>query len=241
MTNNYVKMPKTPHKKTRNRSPEKKAAQFEKILEAGKELVIKRGRHGFSMRALGRSLGMNQNNLYNYVASKRELYIAIRNKFFKQYRKENLEIIKKHKGSSFELLMNIFKHFLNFAENDFGAFSMMHLRTLPPSDKIGPIEKEYKEFRYLRGTTRIISNAIEEGAIKESNAEKLTFFIYSVILGAAIVERNMRVILREMNSQGDSVSENMDFRMAEFSSSDFRNYVLENLEFILRKKKIDKI
>ncbi len=239
MPNDRIKKPKTPlKKKTRNRSPEKKAAQYEKILEAGKELVIKRGRNGFSMRALGRSLGMNQNNLYNYVGSARELYIAIRNKFFKQYREENLDIVENHKGSSFDLLMKFFKHFLDFAESDFGAFSMMHLRTLPPSDKTGPIEREYKEFRYLRGTTRLVSNAIEEGTIKESDAAKLTFFIYSIILGTAIVERNMREIFKEINSQGDSVSENMDFREANFSPRDFRNFVLENLEDILHDKKI---
>ncbi|MFX1503790.1 MAG: hypothetical protein ACFFDH_22705, partial [Promethearchaeota archaeon] len=131
----------------------------------------------------------------------------------------------------------IFNHFFNFAESDFGAFALMHLRTLPPSDKIGPIEREYKEFRYLRGTTRIISKAIEEGSIKESNAQKLTFFIYSLILGTAIVERNMRVILRDINSQEDSANEASDFGEIEFAPIDFRNYVLESLDFFLREKK----
>ncbi|MBK5134244.1 TetR/AcrR family transcriptional regulator, partial [Candidatus Bathyarchaeota archaeon] len=62
----------------------KKAAQFEQILEAGKELFLEKGRDGFSLRGLAKILGMNQNNLYNYVESKRELWIAIRNKFFLQ-------------------------------------------------------------------------------------------------------------------------------------------------------------
>ena len=35
-------------KQTRSRSPEKKAAQFEEILEAGKELFLEKGRDGFS-------------------------------------------------------------------------------------------------------------------------------------------------------------------------------------------------
>ena len=70
---------KTKNKKTRSRSPEKKAAQFQRILEAGKDLFLEKGRDGFSLRGLAKNLGMNQNNLYNYVDSKRELWIAIRN------------------------------------------------------------------------------------------------------------------------------------------------------------------
>ena len=52
-------------KQTRSRSPEKKAAQFEEILEAGKALFLEMGRDGFSLRGLAKNLGMNQNNLYN--------------------------------------------------------------------------------------------------------------------------------------------------------------------------------
>ena len=106
MGNNPIK------KQSRSRSPEKKAAQFEKILEAGKNLFLEKGRDGFSLRGLAKILGMNQNNLYNYVESKRELWIAIRNKFYKQYRDENIKIIKEHDGSTTELLMKIFTNFL---------------------------------------------------------------------------------------------------------------------------------
>ncbi|MFX0137909.1 MAG: TetR/AcrR family transcriptional regulator, partial [Candidatus Hodarchaeota archaeon] len=114
---------KSNKKQTRSRSPEKKAAQFERILETGKNLFLEKGKDGFSLRGLAKLLGMNQNNLYNYVESKRELWIAIRNKFFKQYRNENIEIMKKHDGSTKDLLMKIFTNFLEFASKDFGAFS----------------------------------------------------------------------------------------------------------------------
>lgn len=220
-------------KQTRSRSPEKKAAQFEQILEAGKALFLEKGRDGFSLRGLAKILGMNQNNLYNYVESKRELWIAIRNKFYQQYRDENIEIIKDHKGSNFDLLMKIFTHFLEFAENDFGAFSMMHLRESPPSDKIGPFEKEYREFKYLRGTSRVIKEAIKEGEIKDSKAKMLTFFTYSLILGVAMVERHMRTIEQDPKYKGDFTSEIIQFAEVDFSRRDFRNYVLEKLEHFL--------
>ncbi|NVM35086.1 MAG: TetR/AcrR family transcriptional regulator [Candidatus Lokiarchaeota archaeon] len=228
MNNNSTK------KQTRSRSPEKKAAQFEKILEAGKKLFLEKGREGFSLRGLAKNLAMNQNNLYNYVESKRELWIAIRNKFFKQYREENIKIIKDHKGPTKNLLMNIFKNFLEFAEKDFGAFSMMHLREYPPSNKIGPFEKEYREFNYLRGTAKVIQNAIEAGEIKDSNAGMLTFFTYSLILGTALVERHMRIVEQDPKYKEDYASEILQFGQADFSREEFRNFVLEKLEHLLK-------
>ncbi|MHA1197469.1 MAG: TetR/AcrR family transcriptional regulator, partial [Promethearchaeota archaeon] len=84
------------YKVTRARSEEKKKEQFERILEIGKELFTKKGIDGFSMRNLAQKLDMTKNNLYNYVESKRELWIAIRNKFYKQFKEENIEIIKSY-------------------------------------------------------------------------------------------------------------------------------------------------
>ncbi len=229
MSNNSIK------KQTRSRSPEKKAAQFEKILDAGKKLFLEKGKDGFSLRGLAKILGMNQNNLYNYVESKRELYIAIRNKFFKQYREENIKIIKDHKGPTKDLLMKIFNNFLEFAEKDFGAFSMMHLRESPPSNKIGPFEKEYREFNYLRGTARVVQNAIEAGEINYSNAGMLTFFTYSLILGVAMVERHMRTVEQDPKYKDDYASEILQFGEADFSRKEFRNFVLEQLEQLLKE------
>lgn len=220
-------------KQTRSRSPEKKAAQFEEILEAGKALFLEKGRDGFSLRGLAKNLGMNQNNLYNYVESKRELWIAIRNKFYKQYRDENISIIKNHSGSITKLLLKIFTNFFEFADKDFGAFSMMHLMDSPPSDKIGPFEKEYREFNYLKGTARVIKVAIEAGEIKDSNAEMLTFLSYSLILGAAMVERHMRTIEQNGKYKGDFASEIVQFGEADFSRKEYRNFVLEKLKHFL--------
>ena len=220
-------------KQTRSRSPEKKAAQFEKILEAGKEFFLERGRDGFSLRGLAKILGMNQNNLYNYVESKRELWIAIRNKFFSQYRDENIKIRKNHEGTITDLLMKYYINFLEFAHKDFKAFSMMHLTESPPSDKTGPFEKEYQEYNYLRGTAKVVQDAIEAKEINYSDSGLITFFTYSLILGAAIVERNMRMFEQNPDFEGDYTSEILSFN-TDFNSKEFRNFVLEKLEFILK-------
>jgi AcrR family transcriptional regulator len=221
---------KTKKKKTRSRSPEKKKAQFERILKAGKELFLEKGRDGFSLRGLAKILGMNQNNLYNYVESKRELWIAIRSKFFKQFRDENIQIIKSHKSSTTDLLMEIFEHFLDFAEKDFGAFSMMHLIEAPASDKMGPFEKEFRKFNFLKGTANVIQTAINGKEIKESNAGLLSFYTYSLILGAAIVDRHMRIIEQSENFNGNLASEIIQFGQADFSRKDFRDFILDKLE-----------
>jgi AcrR family transcriptional regulator len=221
-------------KKTRSRSPEKKAAQFEQILEAGKRLFLEKGRDGFSLRGLAKILGMNQNNLYNYVESKRELWIAIRNKFFKQYREENIEIIKSHRSSDTDLIIKLFTHFLDFAEQDYGAFSMMHLIEAPSSDKMGPFEKEYRKFNFLRGTGNVIQNGINGGEIKESNAGLFSFYAYSLILGASIVERHMRIIEQSENFNGNLASEIIQFGQSDFSRKDFREFILNKLQTSLK-------
>ena len=217
-------------KKSRSRSPEKKAAQFEKILEAGKQLFLEKGKDGFSLRGLAKILGMNQNNLYNYVESKRELWIALRNKFFKQIRDKNIQIIKSHQGTIIQLLMEIFKNFLDYADKDFGAFSMMHLIESPPSDKIGPFEKDYREFKFLDGTIRVLKSAMAAEEIEENNAGMMSFLVYSLLLGAAIVENHMRTIEENHNYKKDPTSEILQFGHADFSRAEFRENVLKKLE-----------
>ncbi|MFX1574695.1 MAG: TetR/AcrR family transcriptional regulator [Promethearchaeota archaeon] len=217
-------------KQTRSRSPEKKAQQFDEIIEVGKQLFQEQGRDGFTLRGLAKKLDMSQNNLYNYVESKRELWIAIRKKFYEQYRNENREIIKNFSGSIVDLLLKIFEHFFEFAEKDYAAFRMMHIIRSPPSEKVGPFEKEYKQFSFLDGTTREIQKAIDKGEIKEKNAALLSFFLFSLLLGSAMVEYAMRDIEETHNKIGKEVEERMQFASQKFTSKEFRKYVLKKIE-----------
>ncbi|MFX1393719.1 MAG: TetR/AcrR family transcriptional regulator [Promethearchaeota archaeon] len=217
-------------KKTRHRSPEKKVQQFDKILEVGKQLFQEQGRDGFTMRRLAKRLKMDPNNLYNYVESKRELWIAIRKKFYEQYRNENREIIKQFSGSIINLLLLIFEHFFEFAEKDFAAFRMMHIIPSPPSEKIGPFEKEYKQFSFLDGTTQIIQKAIDKGEIKENNAALLSFFLFSLLLGATMVESAMRDNENTNDKIGKEVDELMQFGTQNFTSKEFRKYILRKIQ-----------
>ncbi|MBY8984756.1 MAG: TetR/AcrR family transcriptional regulator [Candidatus Lokiarchaeota archaeon] len=220
----------TNNKKTRSRSPEKKARQLDEILELGKQLFQEEGRDGFTLRGLSNKLDMSQNNIYNYVESKRELWIAIRKKFYEQYRNETRDIIKNFSGSTVELLLNIFEHFFEFAEKDYAAFRMMHIIRSPPSDKVGPFEREYKQFSYLDGTTKVIQKAIDEGEIKEKNASMLSFFLFSILLGTTMVEYVMRETEEINNKKEKELNEYMQFASQNFTSKEFRKYVLKKIE-----------
>jgi len=217
-------------KRTRSRSPEKKAQQFEKILEVGKQLFQQHGQDGFTLGGLAKKLDMNKNNLYNYIESKRELWIAIRKKCYEQYRNENRKIIKESSNTNIDTFLRIFTHFFEFAENDYAAFRIMHIISSPSSNKIGPFEKEYKQFSFLDGTTRLIQKAIDNGEIKENNAALLSFFMFSLLLGATMVEKAMRDIEETNNKKGKEVEERTQFRTQNFTSKEFRKYTLQKIQ-----------
>jgi len=216
-------------KQTRARSEEKKTDQFERILNAGKELFLKKGSKGFSMRNLAEMLGMTKNNLYNYVESKRELWIAIRNNFYKQYKEENLQIIKNHKGATTNLIIKLYAHFLDFAERDYDKFKMMfNIIDAPHSKKIGPIEKKYKEFRLLDGTTKLIQEAIDKGEIDNENASLLSLLSFSLTMGVAYIEMNRSLEPR------NPVWETIQLSKLNVSKKTFKEYTLKVLEKILK-------
>ena len=218
-------------KQTRARSEDKKADQFERIFEAGKKLFLQSGPQGFSMRNLAEMLDMTKNNLYNYVSSKRELWIAIRNRFYHQFKEENLEIIKKHEGTTRDLILKLFEHFLIFAERDYDKFKMMfNVIDAPPSNKIGPIEKEYKEFDLLAGTTNLMQEAINKGEISDINASLLSLFSYSLVMGVAYLGMN-----RAENYRGapSPVWETIQLKKLDVSNESFKEYTLKVLGYIV--------
>ena len=80
-------MEKTNSNRKVARSKEEKEKQFQKIIEAGRKLFLSKGSYGFNTRALAKELNMSQPNLYTYVKSKRELWIAIRIEDWKKFKK----------------------------------------------------------------------------------------------------------------------------------------------------------
>ena len=184
------------------------------------------------MRNLAEMLGMTKNNLYNYIESKRELWIAIRNRFYNQFKQENLEIIKAHKGSTFDLILKLHEHFLEFAERDYDKFRMMfNVVDAPHSNKIGPIEQTYREYRLLDGTTKLIQEAIDKGEIESDNASLLSLLSYSILMGVAYIEMN-----RAKNKWGapSPVWETIQLSQLDISTETIKVYTLKVIENVLK-------
>jgi len=222
-------------KQTRARSEEKKEEQFERILESGKELFLKKGSEGFSMRNLAEMLDMTKNNLYNYIESKRELWIAIRNKFYNQFKEENLEIIKNHKGSKCELILKLYEHFLDFANRDYDKYKMMfNVIEAPPSNKVGPIEAKYREYRLLDGTTKLIQEAINEGEIKDKAAPLLSLLTYSIVMGVAYIQMNRT----KEHGPPNRVWETIQLSQMDVSFDLFKQHTLNVLRYILTENQL---
>ena len=212
-------------KNSRARAPEKKAAQFEKILDAGKELFVKYGTYGLSLRALAKRLNMSQTNLYNYVESKRELWIAIRRKYYNEFQEALNEVINKHQGSYIDLFIKLTEFFLEFASADYHRFAIMFLISAPPSSEIGPFEKAYKPFQIMEFMSKIVEKAVKAKEIPETNAIETLYYIYGLILGVAKVEADLKLHL--------NITEPIKIKSYSLSGKNFRKHVLKQIQDIL--------
>ena len=64
-------MPKAP------RTPEEVELVRQAILDAALQIIVADGYKGFSMRKLGRSMGMTAKTIYNYFINKDEIYLRV--------------------------------------------------------------------------------------------------------------------------------------------------------------------
>lgn len=221
-----------PKKKSRARSPEKKAEQFDRILEEGKDMLVKYGTHGFSTRLLAQKLGMTQPNLYNYVNSKRELWIAIRTKYYNEYLEGLNKIINENQGSYTELFFKIAEYFLEFASVDYKRFQLMYLISAPPSKKLGPLEKSYKPFQLTKMMLDIAKKAVEAGEINKNTAVELFYSIYAHLFGAAKVEADIKL--------RNKITEPIIGDFYTLSATKYRAYVLREIRERLEKNILKK-
>jgi len=181
-------------KQKRARSEEDKRIQLNRIINAGRELYIKKGWQGFGMRALARQLGMSEGNLYNYVKSKRELWIAIRAQYYQEFNNKLNNLINKHKGkiSYIELLKKIGEFYLDFATEDHPRFLLMTIISAPDSKEKGPIEINYKPFNSMLLIQDVIKEAIDVREIKAVDPETLSYYLWGMAYGAIKVERELQ-------------------------------------------------
>lgn len=186
----------TKTKKKAYRSKEEKENRFNEIIEVGRELFVSKGTYGFSTHALAKKLNMSQANLYTYVKSKRELWIAIRIQDFEELKRQMQKIVDDHDGSTISLLLKLGDFYLDFANEEYRRFQMMFIIPLPPSDKEGPIEEEYRTPNPLDVVRNVLRKGMEAGEIKKWDVENLAYYLYSLYHGAISVERDIRSNLK---------------------------------------------
>ncbi len=180
-------------RKSPARSDAEKKDLSEKIITKGRELFIKLGSQKFNLRLLAKELGMTHGNLYNYVESKRDLWIMIRRQDLVKIKQQIQEIIHDHKGTYIELINKITIYYLNYAKTEYRSFQMLFYIPLPKSDKISRIETTYDPVKPFDLIKEQIRKGIQARQIREVAPEYLSDLIFSLIHGAATMEIEFRI------------------------------------------------
>lgn len=224
-------------KQTRSRGADKDKL-FEKILETGKKLFVIEGSVG--MRALARKLGMSQANLYNYVESKRELMIAIRTKALNELRKKMADVNKQKFENFTTFCLGLAQSFLEFASEDYPQFSIWQFVPPParPVDKItkklkeiGPFERNYQRINLINQGINLFIRKAKEFNVNLEEPEILFYYMYSVLLGAAKAENELKLSQIMLKKKVvDPIYEPTFISPDVLSLEDFRNYVLEEIK-----------
>ncbi len=178
-------------KNSRNRSPDKKEEQLQKIIRKGLVLFIKNGSN-MSMRELAKQLDVVVSGLYKYVNNKRELWFACKNKVFGQLSEEWNILEKEHTGNDLELIGKIGESFLGFSVKDYPLFKFMFLQDPPKSNrnKPGPFELEYNRSGFTN-LFEVVSRATKSRELKTSNPMYFSLALWGFVLGPAIITSPM--------------------------------------------------
>lgn len=177
------------------------------------------------MRALAKKLGMSEAFVYNYIASKRELWIAIRTRYFNQYKKALQDIYDNHQGELIDFFMNWVKLFLEFVAADYNRYKMMFLVSAPHSNKIGPLEKSYKRFDLFEMGLNNTREILKRYNRDIPNIRKILYFLFSIVFGAAKIEADLK--LRYDITEPINVKEEL------ITQEEFRNFVINQVKQII--------
>lgn len=177
-------MKETKEKKTRARSTKAKQRIFNEIIHKGRELFLRYGIGGFTLRALATEVHMGQASLYTYFKSKRELWFAIVEDDFKDVEAQIQEHIENYIGKYMDLPVQIAQIYFDAINEDYRKFRLVFKTGPPKSSKKGPIEQHY-EIKTIKILEDIFDKAAHNGEIQERETIKLAYFTWSIIFGTA--------------------------------------------------------
>jgi AcrR family transcriptional regulator len=214
------------------KNPLKKKRRLEKILEAGKEIILEKGVRGLSFRALGEKLDMHRENILRYVDSKRDLWIAIRFSLYDDFitrLDKVVEVHKKQKKSYLELFVKISDLFLEFASENYNRFMMIFLLEPPEAKKRGRIERNMDYDEVTKFLFELLKEAVDANEIRESDVLKTYYAILSLLVGAIRSENTIK--------NHAYITEPLNVKSEINSISVFRNFILEKVREILENSR----
>lgn len=165
----------------------------EKILSAARELVVKEGYEGVSMRKIGARIGYTAMAPYRYFADKdailRELCLADFGTL-----KRSLESID-GEPDPVERLRKMARAYVVFARDYRNQYRLLFMTPLPRTVQVDPANSENPEEDCYFRLTDTMSQAIAEGRFKPEydDPEKLSQIYWSGVHGIV----SLHIILRE--------------------------------------------
>jgi len=204
------------------RSDEDKRELYEEIIRLGAEMFA--SEQGFSTRKLATKLNMTQGNLYNYVKSKRELWIAIRKHDFEMLKSKFSSLMKSHSGNHIDLIEKLALLFIDYSSDNPNSWKMMFLIDPPKSKAPGPIEENYEPVQLFDVILDLFNSGVKKGEIRPISP----LIIYSLVVGAVLTETD--IMISERNKVNELVSDsslhNMDIKNFRASLMDTIRYLL---------------
>jgi AcrR family transcriptional regulator len=200
---------------------------MEAILEGSLKLIYEKGFNGFGMRALAKEIGMSQGNLYNYISSQRELWIACRIKIMHVFKTKIEKIAFSTNGDPIKRLINIGKFVLDYAAEDLNRWKLITGAVNPPEAPldekgnpiIGDYEKNYSSMRVLDVIFQILKEASYQKIITVENYKLLGFYLYSIVIGLTFTEPDLLLEeqIRESVVHDDLFFDKDELRMLAFT------------------------
>ena len=204
------------------RSKADKEELFGDIIQKGAKMFA--SEQGFSTRKLATKLNMTQGNLYNYVKSKRELWIAIRKHDFELLKEKFSSIITSSTGTYLEMIEKLVIFFLDYSDKNPNSWKMMFLIDPPKAKKMGPIEESYEPIQLFDIIVNLFNLGVEKGEIRNISP----LIIYSLAVGAVLTETDIK--LSERNKVDELIS---DSSLDRIEINNFRKSIIDTLQYLL--------
>ncbi len=199
------------------------------IINAAIELYANSGMDGLSIREIARKTEMSPKNVYNYILSKREIFIAMRVKFLKSIENLISEIISKNKNSLKNIILKIAQKFMEWASENKEGFNILFLSEPPKSSQRGPIEEAYEPGKPLEIIQELIQTAYENGTIFGIDPDSFTAYIWQYVYGAAYIERSI-LVTKNSESKIPNYKHKKNPVFMKLDPLEYRNFILQNFQ-----------